>query len=127
MNNLQTNPPLLVGNTFPLSLIRRPVRIEPRPVGELQSALASQPCASFWGHASTLPHASRLLGADLSPKTSRPAILLDQAGLPALEGISFAECWVLSPDYQAGFRPQIGQEIPPDKITGWQALKIQWL
>ena len=119
--------PILIGNTFPLSLVRRPVKIEPVPVETLHARLAGgDPVHSFWGHANSLPHASALAGIDLTPGTSRPALVLTVDGLPSLNGLIFHECWVLSPDYIPGYRPTIGEEIPLHNITGWQVLRIEW-
>jgi hypothetical protein len=117
---------VLVGNSFPLSLVRRPVRIEPVPVAVVREAVAGRPVASFWGHAVTAGHAGALLGADLTPETERPALTLDAQGHPVLGGRSFRECFVLSPEYVPGYRPAIGEEVPADKITGWQALHLTW-
>lgn len=122
MNDART----LVGNSFPLSLVRRRVVITPERVEVLWERLQTAPAVSFWGHTSTLPHASRLVGVDLTPHTERPALVLDEKGLPRFEGQSFRECWLLSPDYVPGFRPAIGAEVPAEQITGWQVLRISW-
>jgi hypothetical protein len=57
----------------------------------------------------------------------RPAITLSDDNFPQLDGSTFEECWVFSPDYKAGFRPKIGQEVEEKNIIGWQVLKIRWL
>ncbi len=119
--------PILIGSTFPLSLVRRRVAIEPHEVAELRGLLAIRPIRSFWGHANTLPAAKTLLGTDLTPATERPALTLNADALPTLDGETFNECWVVSPDYTPGFRPQIGEEVPTDKIRGWQVLRIEWM
>ena len=115
---------ILLGNSFPLTLIRRPARIEPRPLDELRQAVAAHGCVSFWGHANSLAAASELLGFDPAPATERPALTLNADLVPSLNGVAFDEVWVLSPDYADGFRPQLGVEIAPDQIPGWQALRI---
>lgn len=114
--------PVLLGNTFPLTLVRRPVRIEPRTVEELRKEVSARGVASFWGHTNTLEAARKFLGFDSTPATARPALTLNSALLPCLDGQSFDEVWLLSPDYAPGFRPQIGQEVPADAIIGWQVL-----
>lgn len=116
----------LIGSTFPLSLIRRRVVIEPGAIEDLRACLAAAPPASFWGHRNTLAQASALTGVDLTPRTERPAIELDHEGFPGLEGETFRACWVLSPDYVPGFRPAIGEEVPAAKIRGWQVLRVSW-
>lgn len=118
--------PVLLGSTFPLSLVRRPVQIEPRGVEELRGLLQTHPCASFWGHANTLAAAAALLGVDVRPESERPALLLSSDNLPCLNGRAYDACWVLSPEYVPGYRPQVGEEVPLDKIQGWQALRITW-
>ena len=88
---------VLVGNAFPLSLVRN-----------------------------TRLAAEAVLGVSLAPKTPRPAITLSAEARPQLEGYTFDTCWVLSPDYRKDFRPAIGQEVPLDAIRGWHALKLTW-
>jgi hypothetical protein len=116
--------PVLLGNSFPLSLIRRPVNISPRSVAELQEAVKKRGLISFWGHTNTIPAARQLTGFDVTPAVDRPALTLSTEMLPGLAGCEHDEVWVLSPDYIPGFRPQIGQEVGAGKIAGWQVLLI---
>ncbi|MFN0077912.1 MAG: hypothetical protein ACKVY0_15760 [Prosthecobacter sp.] len=118
--------PILISNSFPFSLVRRSMQVEPRSVGELLTVMHQRPWVSAWGHENTVALASTLACADLRPATPRPALTLDADLLPSLDGQSFEEVWLLSPDYAPGFRPQIGQEVPPQAITGWQVLCIDF-
>jgi hypothetical protein len=118
---------LLVGNTFPLTLIRAPLRFTPRTHAEWHLALAqSQGILSYWGHGNSLGAASAWAGVDLTPATDRPAIVLDDRQRPGLDGQSFTHCWVLSPNYAPGFRPKEGEVAPTEAILGRQALEIVW-
>ena len=99
----------------------RPVALE-----TLQAALAASMVHSFWGHPGTLDAVSRAVGRDVTPAAERPAVQLDAEGLPVLDGLVFRECWVMSPEYRAGFRPAAGAGVPADAIVGWQALLIFW-
>ena len=118
---------VLIGNSFPLVLIRRRVSIAPVSPEDLRRCLASaEKIVSFWGHRNTLPAAEAFLGIPLTPERERPAISLDEEKFPVMDGKRFTECFVLSPDYRTGFRPAIGQEVTPDQISGWHCLKIQW-
>lgn len=117
---------ILIGSTFPLSLVRRSVTITPSCIDSLKNKIENSSVLSFWGHSNTLNIARQLLSVDLTPKSERPPLTLDDNNLPVLDGVSFKECWILSPDYIPGFRPEIGKEVPPDKIIGWQVLKITW-
>lgn len=117
---------LLIGNSFPLSLIRRAVRIEPRSIDHLRVAMKSAEVHSFWGHANTAPLAEEMLGSSLFRGSERPALTLSETRKPVLDGVEFTECWVLSPDYQPGFRPKVGEEVPSDQILGWQILQLTW-
>lgn len=119
-------PAILIGSTYPLSLIRRGVSISPQSTETLRQEILTRPICSFWGHKNTLSAAEHLLGVDVRPKTDRPAIILNGENLPCLDGECFQECWVLSPDYVNGFRPAIAEEVATDKIIGWQILKITW-
>ncbi|MEX2381433.1 MAG: hypothetical protein WD490_03540 [Opitutales bacterium] len=121
----------LLGSTFPLSLIRSSVRIEPRSLEELKQRLRQDDWTSFWGHESTIAAADDILGLSGSkktvrPKTERPALTLNENQQPTLNNITYTECWILSPDYAPGFRPKIGKEVPADKIQGWQVLRMVW-
>lgn len=115
---------ILIGNSFPLSLIRRPARMTPCPLSDLQKELETGEIVSFWGHRNTLAAANELLGNDLEPATERPVLRLSASDLPELEGIEFSECWIISPNYKSNFRPAVGEEIPPEMISSWQCLKI---
>lgn len=117
---------LLIGNTFSLTLIRRPVKIMPYDLALLREALLRRPIRSFWGHRNTSQAASMLLGVEVFPSAERPVIELTADGFPMLAGEVFTECFVLSPDYRAGFRPAVGSEVHPEDITGWQVLRIVW-
>lgn len=118
---------ILIGSTFPLSLIRRSVLITIENSECLKDLLKQKKVVSFWGHQTTITLANQLLGIDVSPSTSRPALRLTSDNFPTLDGLVFNECWVLSPDYEEGYRPKIGEEVPVDKIVKWQVLKIRWL
>lgn len=120
------NKPILIGSAFPLSLIRRRVVIELCELDWVRGELKNRPFASFWGHANTLAAASAMLGVDITPRTERPAVALDPDQFPALDGVSYRECFILSPDYAPGFRPKVGEELGPDKIADWQALRMRW-
>lgn len=124
MNDFSDN--LLIGNSFPLPLIRRDVRITLSSREELRRQMANRPVASFWGHANTLAAAGQWLGMDLTPATERPALTLSPEQLPMLDGQVYHECYVLSPDYRPGFRPAIGVEVSSKDILGWQLLHLTW-
>ncbi len=123
MNNKSS---ILIGNAYPLSLVRRPVRIVPATREELHAAANGKTIASFWGHANTLVEAECFCGLPLAPGNDRPAIRLQESGLPSLGGQTFCECWILSPDYIRNLRPAVGEEVPAEHIGGWTVLKITW-
>ena len=114
---------ILVGNTYPPALIRRKVQITPISIEQAQSLLNSG-FVSFWGHTNTLAAARDQLGVDVTPKTDRPAIVLDDDNFPTCQGTTVSHVLVLSPTYIPGFRPEIGskEEIPAEKVIGWQCL-----
>lgn len=101
--------------------------IEPASLEALRSACVGRTIRSYWGHDNTLVAASTLLGVDLTPDAERPALVCNDAtGLPALGGELFAECWVLSPELQPGFRPLPGAIVALEQIVGWQSLRLKW-
>ena len=114
---------VLLGNTFPLTLVRRGTFIEPVSL-ETAKTLLEVGFASFWGHANTAAVAKAQLGFDVAPKTERPALKLNEEQLPTLDGETFTKVLVLSPSYRAGFRPAIGVEGGPDDIVGWEPLLV---
>jgi len=103
------------------------VNISPVQPEAMKEILSEHPLCSFWGHPGTLGCVNAAFGADLTPLSARPALSLTPDLLPMLEGIAFAQCWVISPDYQPGFRPALGEEVPEAMILGWQGLKIEWI
>lgn len=117
---------ILIGNSFPLSLIRRVVLIRPSSQRELRELLSGRRVVSFWGHANTLLAASQYAGCDLTPSCERPAVRLSAECYPCFAAEIFHECWVLSPDYIEEFRPRLGEEVPVGKISGWQVLRLDW-
>ena len=117
---------ILIGNSFPVSLIRTKVVFEPQPLDALRAAMVGKQICSYWGHPNTLTAANRVVDADLTPATERPALQITPHGTPHLDGHVFDECWVLSPDYASHVRPQVGEELDASKISGWRVLKLTW-
>lgn len=117
---------ILIGNTFPFSLIRRKVLINTVDLGEIRDELKNIKFISFWGHSETLSAVSSFLGIDITPEAIRPALTLNKDLLPTINGISFRECLVISPDYPSGFRPTPGEEVPERLIKGWSILRMIW-
>ena len=121
------NRKVLIGNSFPFSLIRSDkVVVESKTLDSLRVEMKGATLFSFWGHANTRALAESQLGVSLEPNSERPAITLSEKGLPMLAGETFDLCWLLSPDYPKGFRPAIGQEVGPEMISGWHVLKLTW-
>ena len=125
MTNTES-PSILIGNTFPLSLIRRSVRIVPVSKETLLDEAKGRRIVSFWGHANTLAAVSHSFGLDLTPSCERPVLGLSQDNLPLFENNVFRECFILSPDYWKHFRPVIGIEVAEEDIAAWQVLRISW-
>ncbi|MCQ2378207.1 MAG: hypothetical protein MJ016_03220 [Victivallaceae bacterium] len=116
----------ITGNSFPMNLIRRHVECIPQTFEEYLRRLQTGNWMSFWGHRNTLEAVNQMTGFDLTPQTERPALTLDDEFFPNLNGIRYRECWILSPIYQSGFRPAVGEEVSAEKITGWNVLKMLW-
>ena len=115
---------ILIGNSFPLSLIRRKVTIIPCTLDDFKSKAKDAEIISYWGHCNTLTAVNDVLGYDLTPLENRPVLSLSPDKRVQYKDMEFSECWILSPDYCADFRPAIGEEVPPEKIKSWQCLKI---
>jgi len=126
MNKRAEQSAILIGNSFPLGLIRRRVVIQMVRVEELRRNLEICRLYSFWGHANTLKAAGALAGFDLTPASQRPVLRLSAALLPMLDGVEFSECWVLSPEYKEHLRPPIGAEVDEDFILEWSIKRMEW-
>lgn len=116
----------LTGNSFPLNLIVRPVRIYPKTLEQYRAALRRGEWVSFWGHTNTLHAVRQAVEFDLTPRESRAVISLDAEGYPMLYGESYRECWILAPQYVSARRPAIGAEVELSGIQSWRALQILW-
>lgn len=117
---------LLIGNGFPMNLIRQEVNITPMDICDFRKLLKIAEPVSFWGHENTLKNASDFIGIDLTPTVERPVVTLNESGFPIYNGCEFRKCFILSADYVANFRPAVGEEVSLEKIKGWQVLKIEW-
>ena len=126
MKQEKTQRTVLIGNAFPLSLIRRRVEIQPCSEAAFKAAVTDADIHSFWGHSNTLECVNDFAGIDLTPSVALPTIGLSDDHLPILDDITFTECYIVSPDYIHGFRPGIGEEVSSESIRGWQRLKIYW-
>lgn len=118
---------VLIGNSFPASLIRRDVNVHCVSVDDVRVRLQGAQIHSFWGHSETLPAVDALLGVSLKPRVPRPVLLLSPDGLPMLDGQAFSSCYVCSPDCRPGFRHQEGQVLSQSDIVGWQLLRFDWI
>ena len=116
----------ITGNTYPMSLIRRAVRIVPVTMEYYRTRLDEDAWTSYWGHENTLEAVKTVCGHDLRPTETRPALTLDEEGYPSLLGVRYRECLVLSPEYRPGYRPAIGKEDKTEDIRSWQVLRIIW-
>ena len=127
MQKQDTYAKVLVGNSFPFSLVRcARMTVESRSLEDVKATLSGAEVVSFWGHENPRAAAEDVLGVSLAPCTERPAVTLAPDKRPMLNGDVFDVCWLLSPDYPSGFRPSIGQEVGPEQIVGWHVLKLTW-
>ena len=117
---------ILIGNGFPMNLIRLEVNISPMDVCDFRKLLKISDPVSFWGHDNTLQNASDFIGIDLTPPVKRPVVTLNDSGYLVFNNCEFRKCFILSADYVANFRPAIGEEVSLENIKGWQVLKIEW-
>ncbi len=126
MNDKKNKNRILVGNSFPFSLIRAVVTVTPVEIEHFRNIVAKAEIHSYWGHNSTIVAANQLLQIDVTPESERPALHLSQFNRPILNGYEFIECWILSPNFIENFRPRIGEEVLPEKIKSWHVLNIRW-
>lgn len=118
---------ILIGNTFPLTLVRgHRVTVEEIAPERFRAETTGATVCSFWGHANSRAEAAAVAGVDLTPREERPVVTLDAAGYPVLDGQRFQACYVLSPD-RAGAMARSSTEIPVEAIAAWHFLKLSWL
>ena len=122
---------ILIGNSFPTTLIRWECIITPISIkwlrGRVKHALdRGQKIRSFWGHTNTVTVASDILGVDLTPETERPVLSLTPGNLIQFEGEEYHIVYILSPTYRTNFRPAIGVEVGPEDIEDWTALRVKF-
>lgn len=117
---------LLIGSTFPLTLIRQNLNIKSVEIPCLLEAAKGCDIISFWGHNNTLEIAEKMLGFSVKPATERPCLLLTENMLPSIDGLEFDECWIVSPQYRPGLRPAMGAEVDLHDLTGWHILHMVW-
>lgn len=117
---------VLIGNSFPLSLVRRRVVITPESVPALQRAARNCRTHSYWGHPNTIRAAEETVGLKLSPSSTRPVVELNDELLPTLDGIAFTECWLVTPQFSPGYRPTVGEEVTASQVIGWHVLCMRW-
>lgn len=93
-------------------------------LAELRRVMNRATTHSFWGHPETARLARELLGQPMEPASYRPALRLNEAGLPMLDGHVFSECWLLTPAYPVGFRP--APDARPAGAERWMTLRVRW-
>ncbi len=118
---------ILIGNSFPFSLITRDVDVRCVSLDAARKAFAGADVHSFWGHSGTVAAASAFLGVDVRPKAERPPVVLSSDGFPTLDGITFSSCYICSPIYRKGYRPAIGAEASAADILDWRLLRVDWI
>lgn len=117
---------ILIGNAFPLVMVRRKVTVEPVSLETLKFQAAGKEICSFWGHNNSLESACEFTDLNLAADTERPEIHLSTEGYLLFDGQTFEECWIVSPNYINDYRPKIGEEVAIEKIESWQILKLTW-
>jgi len=117
---------ILIGNTFPLPLVRRAVRIAPYSLNDLKMELKDADVFSFWGHVDTKVIVEGMLNIKLDDKSIRKPLCLSKNNLPMLDGVEFDKCFVISPNYRNGFRPALNKTVSVDDILSWDGLCISW-
>ena len=107
-----------------MGLVRRPARLTPLGKEDLLVLLKDKEVVSFWGHQNTVALASAYLGREIPCR--RVALGLSRDLFPSIDGETFQEVILLTPEYREGFRPQIGVEPTPEDILRWGALRISF-
>lgn len=115
---------ILLGNSFPLGLVRRPAHLTPLRKEDLLTLLEGKEIVSFWGHQNTVSLVNAYLGREIPCR--RVALGLSRDLLPSIDGETFPRVVILTPRYREGFRPQIGVEPTPGDLDGWESLLLSF-
>ncbi|MBO6102860.1 MAG: hypothetical protein J6P03_06365 [Opitutales bacterium] len=81
---------------------------------------------SYWGHSNTEKAAQNILGVKFAKEDFRKPLRLSGNNMPMWGDLEFNKCYILSPNYKNGFRPEINKEVEPSEILSWKALLIEW-
>lgn len=118
---------ILIGNTFPIAMIRRKVSIYPISIEGLRGiVLNTGKICSYWGHVNTIQAAQEILGIKFPTEDFRKPLKLSSEGYPMWGDEEFKKCYALSPNYRNGFRPSINMEVSLAEIVSWNALVLEW-
>ena len=117
---------VLIGNAFPMTLVRRELAIAPMDIRDFRGFLRNVELVSFWGHENTLVAASEFVGRDLTPVGERPVVTLNAAGFPTLHGREFREVFIISPNYDRTVRPGLEKEVDLAGIVDWTVLAMRF-
>ena len=121
------NTALLIGNSYPISLIRREVVIYSINQKDVFSLIENySEVISFWGHDNTLCAVNKFLGIDITPAEKRLVISLTSKRLPYLQGMEFDKILIISPVYKENIRPEIGTEVASEMILNWEFKIIEF-
>lgn len=122
---------MLIGNTYPASLIRRDTLFRPISLNDAQQFVRiaqeiGEGPISYWGHSNTVALASGMLGVDLTPREERPTITLDNEAFPTLYGKAHQMVLVVSADIRPDhIKPRSDKsEYKPEDIAGWRYLLV---
>ena len=117
--------PILVGNTFPTTFIRRYAEFFPISRRFAQMLMTSG-FVSYYGHKDTTGIVKQLTGFDVTPAENRPALGLSSWKLPRLNGAIFKKVLCISADYKGEVRPPVGQRAALEEIKGWSFVLIRF-
>lgn len=118
---------ILIGNTFPIAMVKRNVKIYPITLKSLRNEIVnSKKVYTYWGHENTRNIAQKILGIEFPKDDFRKPLSLSAEGYPLWGNIEFKKCYILSPNYRDGFRPSINREVTLDEILSWKALEMEW-
>lgn len=118
---------MLIGNTYPTSLIRRKATFIPVTQEQAKQYLGfEREVESFWGHPNTIKAASEMLGMDITPKEERPTITLSENYLPTLYGKEHKSVLIVSANIpNANRKPRNDPtEYELEEIESWSFIVV---
>lgn len=119
-------PYVLIGSSFPMSITRSRVEVEPIDLDTFKAEIDGLDVVSAWQHSNTLVAVKEYTGLDLTPPIVRPRIrMTEDTKRPCIEWeewrfpLVFSKMYAVIPLYK-----EVVNGVPD--VTDWNILRLSW-